>query len=154
MNTLSKAYTRHFFSRESGYDELELRWRYLLKSGIRLRPEAHLLYAILRGKDYRKGFTAATNKNKLDNGYDPDHALKSSFWIIRSGYYNPNYEALFGDILSKDWHSYLKNILPESKFNIREGYLKEIFVPVEKPAVVIVQEKVNLKTWLKKVISR
>jgi hypothetical protein len=71
MNTLSKTITRTFFQTETGYQELEARWRERLASGTTLHGQDYLLYQLLRGKDYRKAFTPPTHPAKVANGHRP-----------------------------------------------------------------------------------
>lgn len=69
MNTLSKQITAALTGGEEGYNTVVRDWKRVVAEGkIKLRPEHYLLYAILRGKDYRKAFTPVTNKTKLENG--------------------------------------------------------------------------------------
>lgn len=67
MKTLNKKITSSFFiNQETGWADLKARWKEVgARSGC---GSANALYAILRGKDYRKGLTPITNKNKLNNG--------------------------------------------------------------------------------------
>jgi hypothetical protein len=104
VNTLGREVTRDFFKNgASGYAALERRWSGLVsdpETRRGLRAEHHLLYAILRGKDWRKGFCIRTpdgawkpnltNPVKLENGGLCDwglaHALRglhSTLWESR-----------------------------------------------------------------------
>ena len=75
MKTLNKNQTTQFFTRPEGYDELINEWKTLKNPNA----HCHMLYAILRGKDWRKGFTPITNTVKLTNGQQPDQA-KDKAW--------------------------------------------------------------------------
>lgn len=81
MNTLGKSITAAFFEAPEGYAELEQYWSSLVNSDARKELEAvhYLLYAALRGKDWRAGFTAATNAVKLENGH-----RSAAMWAIAS----------------------------------------------------------------------
>jgi hypothetical protein len=70
MNTLSKTITGRWFVSPDAYQQLGAQWRTLVNSLRKheLRAEHHLLYATLRGKDWRKGFGRITNPRKLGNG--------------------------------------------------------------------------------------
>lgn len=75
MNTLSKDLTRTLFESSDGYDGLVRFWSGLMADKVKrktLRAEHHLLYAAARGKNWRRGFTAATNPRKLESGYHPE----------------------------------------------------------------------------------
>ena len=67
MRTLNRKVTQHFFLYPSrGFQDLEARWKDICNNNIEeLTPEHHLLYAILRGKDYTKGYAEVTNLNKF-----------------------------------------------------------------------------------------
>ncbi len=81
-NTLAKEATRAFFGGDEGFYALERHWSALVNSPARktLGPQHHLLYQVLRGKDWRKGFAPITNQRKLANGAFHDwglhHALR------------------------------------------------------------------------------
>lgn len=81
MNTLGKAITRQFFVYEAGYDALQNNWKDNWEERKDILSATHFfLYQAFRGKDWRKSFTAATNENKLNNGYHPMHKVRE---IIR-----------------------------------------------------------------------
>lgn len=83
MQTLGKSITSSFFTSPDGFSELKRIWKeqHLDKSPD---PAVHILYLILRGKDYRRACTKLSNKNKLENGgiatWSPRHAI---FRILR-----------------------------------------------------------------------
>lgn len=61
MNTLNKNITSRFFATESGYVELRVRWAKLMQdkeARKSLQVHHHILYAVLMGRDWRKGFTS------------------------------------------------------------------------------------------------
>lgn len=64
MNTLSKTDTATFITQEERA-ALEAQWRTIRNTAS---PAHHLLYAALRGKDWRKGFTPPKNQTWLNNG--------------------------------------------------------------------------------------
>lgn len=88
MNTLSKKITPIFFKEEnktSCYNEVRELWLTLQKNDeIQLTLAHHILYAILRGKDWRKCFTPITNEVKLANGAAPDYAFTQAFYRLNS----------------------------------------------------------------------
>lgn len=69
MNTLPRAVTARFFTFVE-YLQLRQHWSRLMNSERKheLSAAHHLLYLALLGKDWRKGFTPATNPRKLANG--------------------------------------------------------------------------------------
>jgi hypothetical protein len=70
MNTLPQAITDQFYTDSQDFHNLRQHWRELMTSPRKheLAATHHLLYLILLGKDWRKGFTGVTNQRKLDNG--------------------------------------------------------------------------------------
>ena len=71
MKTLNKNITKDFFATAEEYVALEARWRELMNDSElrkKLHCSHHLLYAMLRGKNWQKGLTAPTNAKKVENG--------------------------------------------------------------------------------------
>ncbi|CAG0935113.1 hypothetical protein TFLX_03941 [Thermoflexales bacterium] len=70
MNTLSRAITSRFFTNPQDYSAFRKQWSTLLNSDRKhdLTATHHLLYLALCGKDWRKAFTLARNRRKLENG--------------------------------------------------------------------------------------
>jgi hypothetical protein len=70
MNTLSRALTARLFPNAEAYRALRRQWSTLINSDRQhdLTATHHLLYLAACGKDWRKAFTPATNRRKLDNG--------------------------------------------------------------------------------------
>jgi len=70
MNTLSRALTARLFPNAEAYLAPRRQWSKLINSDRKhaLTAKHHLLYLAACGKDWRKAFTPATNRRKLDNG--------------------------------------------------------------------------------------
>src|SRR5512147_701884 len=70
MNTLSRAITPRFFTNSQDYLAFRKHWSTLLNSDHKheLTAAHHLLYLAACGKDWRKAFTLASNRRKLENG--------------------------------------------------------------------------------------
>ncbi len=71
MNTLPRQITCRFFPDEAAYQALISHWAGLVNDRVarkELTSAHHLLYLLLRGKDWRKGFSSCTNRRKLENG--------------------------------------------------------------------------------------
>jgi hypothetical protein len=71
MKTLSKEITATFFSSTEGYAQLMTRWSRTMQDRAarkRLTAAHHLLYLILRGKNWQKAFAPVTNPTKLEHG--------------------------------------------------------------------------------------
>ena len=86
MNTLSRAITARFFAEPENYDALKTGWQSLQNSPQRHELEAahHLLYLILRGKDWRKAFTPITRVSKLENGAFSNWGLFNALYALHS----------------------------------------------------------------------
>ena len=71
MKTLNRRITTEFFQDAGGYDALVRRWSALMRDREqrkRLTCAHHLLYCILRGRNWQAALTPPTNRRKLDNG--------------------------------------------------------------------------------------
>src|SRR5260221_11924494 len=70
MNTLPRTVTAQILTDPTAHNLLRLHWRELMTSPRKheLSAAHHLLYVILLGRDWRKGFTCVSNQRKLDNG--------------------------------------------------------------------------------------
>lgn len=125
MNTLPKALTGRFFTDPALFEALEARWSDLCRAASdrsapedqrpRLTATHQALYAALRGKDYRKGFTPITNAVRLANGQDPFMALKVVVYKLHETY-APNVERLlapFGGLVTMDMLCALRELLPQ-----------------------------------------
>ena len=108
MNTLGKTITQSFYTTESGFHDIETAWKAAIATGFKPTTHDLLSYAILRGKDWTKGFSAITNSTKLANGrqaFDTGHS--SLNYLLRRG---PS--TFFTDFLVKDICEILNNLLP------------------------------------------
>lgn len=108
MKTLGKNYTRLLLKNENSFAELEQAWKAAIREGKEFNRFEHFCYAVLRGKNYLKGYTLATNKVKLENGY------KTTNWLYLDLFYiciNRNMD-FFSPFISDDASHYLKRILP------------------------------------------
>lgn len=107
MNTLNKNITENFYKdKTDGYRSVTNIWKDIVNSPTRelLTAEDHLLYAIVRGKDYTKGFTSVTNKNKLANGRREHDTLNRTISSLK----------LFVELLSKEKiNPYAERIISE-----------------------------------------
>jgi hypothetical protein len=71
MKTLNRNITSEFFDSADDFAALERRWREIMNDGdLRktLQCRHHLLYQMLRGKNWHAGLTMVTNAKKLANG--------------------------------------------------------------------------------------
>ena len=118
MNTLSKELTLSILGDAEGYSKLVKLWSRLMQERTPLGAEHHLLYAVMRGKDWRKGFTAAINKKKLENGYRP--AVLTAFTCITSSYRDERLLLPFDGILTKEGLIRLRHLLPSYSSSMLE----------------------------------
>jgi len=89
MNHLSKKTTPLFFREEirhDCYNEVRQHWLGLLKNSKEhpLTFSHYILYAILRGKDWRKTFTPVSNEVKIANGARADWSLTEAQYRLNS----------------------------------------------------------------------
>ena len=70
-NTLGKSITQTFYSNPDGYNLITNLWKQKISEGYQPASYELIAYAILRGKNYTKGFTPITNHVKLENGMYP-----------------------------------------------------------------------------------
>ncbi len=87
MRTLPRKITRNFYKDQAdGFNKLESLWKELLNSPeISLPVEYHLLYQILRGKDFTKGFAEVTNEAKITHqGHSKKHAIQLAMIDLHS----------------------------------------------------------------------
>ena len=70
MNTLPRTITSQILIDPDVYTRFRVHWREMMTSSRKheLHAAHHLVYAILLGRDWRKGFTCPTNHRKLENG--------------------------------------------------------------------------------------
>lgn len=108
--TLGRSITANFFARESGFSDIASAWRAHLADGNAVGCEHIALYAILRGKDWTKGFTPVTNPRKLSGGLSADgtklwalgRITRTTFDPIRQAASDNHLLEPFGDALSPD----------------------------------------------------
>ena len=71
MQKLNQQITETFYQNAEGYMALKSHWSRLMQDKTRrksLTAAHHLLYMILRGKNWHRAFTPMTNPVKLENG--------------------------------------------------------------------------------------
>ena len=139
MNTLGKKVTSTFFKdATTGYAQLQARWSALVQDKDAregLTAAHYLLYAILRGKDWRKGFTEDTNVGRLANGSMPFDALGKAMATVKSTYDYTQQRLLvpFGDLLADDVLVKVRALLPETSYSSKPA---KAYTLVEEGAAV------------------
>lgn len=120
MNTLSRETTARFFRTEAGFTELRKRWSVLVSEDKPLGPAHHLLYAILRGKDWRRGFAPCTNRRKLDNGIRRWTGATRAIVALHNAAREEANLAPFDGLLAEDALAVIHTLVP-----LGEGYCWE-----------------------------
>ena len=108
-NTLNKTITSQFYiDPDNGFNEITKFWKEQIAQGYKPSSYELLSYAILRGKDYRKGFSKVTNQRKLDNGMYEYLGFRKAI----GDFYNRKFAPIFDKFINKDANQILKKILP------------------------------------------
>ena len=112
MNTLPKAVTSTFFVNPDGFEVLSKRWKTICNDSVPRKLDAfsHYLYAILRGKDWKKGFTPPSNSTKIENGAFQGWDVRLFGYRMKN---NPNWtdHYLFFDLLVPDIRTKLSQVV-------------------------------------------
>lgn len=116
MNTLSRAATAQFFPSPNSYNALRKHWSSLIHSERKhtLSAAHHLLYMALLGKDWRKGFTCASNPRKLANGAFVGWRLFWALNTLQSKYSEADLLAPFDGLVTPEMLRALRAFLPRS----------------------------------------
>jgi hypothetical protein len=117
MNTLSRATTAQFFTDIDAFRHFQHIWRALARANsTALRAEHHMLYAMLRGRDWRKGFAIPVNPNKVLNGALCMWSMRTAFAIIefagRDDHAATDVLAVFEGTLTNESLHALHQVLP------------------------------------------
>lgn len=118
MNTLSKNITKLFFKEEyhdNYYQLTEKLWKELLNSKQDLNFRHHILYAILRGKNWRKCFTPITNSIKIENGQNPELSLWLAIYHLTNPYASTNPYNIFDKYITSDCKQIVTKMLDDYK---------------------------------------
>ena len=115
MNTLSRAITSRFFTTPQDYAAFRRHWSTLLNSDRRheLTAAHHLLYLALCGKDWRKAFTLASNRRKLENGAYSGWALWRALDRIHWTRDEAALLALFDGLITPEMLQQVRALLPK-----------------------------------------
>ncbi len=117
MNTLSRTITSRFFTDSQGYLALRKQWSALINSNRKheLTATHHLLYLAACGKDWRKAFTLASNRRKLENGAYAGWALWRALGQIHWSRDTTELLAPFAGTITPEMFQQIRALLP--KFN-------------------------------------
>ncbi len=116
MNTLPRAVVAQILIDPQTYTSLRHHWRGLMNSERRheLTAVHHLLYLALTGKDWRKGFTLATNQRKLANGAYEGWEMFRALARLHSPFHQELVLAPFAGIITSDMLQNLRTVLPKA----------------------------------------
>ncbi len=117
MTTLNKTITAGFFKSAEDYERMKEYWAGLVtdpNENKTLTPDLFLFYAVLRGKDWRKGFAPIKNGNKLANGGKVGWCLYAALDRIHSKHTQSFYLATFGDFLAEGTMDKVRAILAKA----------------------------------------
>src|SRR5258708_30846044 len=114
MNTLPRTITAQVLADPVAYDNLRLYWRGLVSSSRKheLTAAHHLLYAILLGRDWRKGFTCITNRRKLDNGAFHGWMMFRAVAALHKPSYEAELLAPFDGLVTPKMLHYIRQVVP------------------------------------------
>jgi len=126
MNTLSKQITGTYFFDEDqeNYNKLIKTWSDLVNDSEKknlLTHYEHIIYLVLRGRDWRKAIRVSTNSKRIENGYIPKYHKLFSVPVSEYRFKN-KLVPLFGDLFTieqirnaeksmnipKDWNDFGK----------------------------------------------
>ena len=119
MNTLPRAVTARFSATPSEYEALRRHWSGVINSDARhdLRAEHHILYQVLLGRDWRRGFTPPTNLRKLLNGAFHGWSLWQALARLHSEWHAAQLLEPFGGLVTPDMLNDARAIVPHPNPN-------------------------------------
>jgi hypothetical protein len=110
-NTLSPSVTSTFFLKEDGYTNLVAAWKAAVndkKAPFQPSSAELLAYAILRGKDWRKGFTPITRERKLSSGsFAVNDGASRSLYSLRAAFRSE----IFAPFVHADAYSSIEKLI-------------------------------------------
>ena len=114
MNTLPKMITAQLLGEPTAYQALRSHWSQMMNSDRRheLTAAHHLLYSVLLGKDWRRGFTFVTNDKKLANGAYPSWGLFRALRLFHSQYHHDQLLAPFDNLITLATLRKLRALVP------------------------------------------
>ena len=114
MNTLPRAVTAQIFATPDSYNALQHHWSSLIRSERKhdLSAAHHLLYQVLRGKDWRKAFTCPSNPRKLANGALEGWVLFRSLNMLHSRFSEEALLAPFDGLVTPAMLQMVRSLLP------------------------------------------
>jgi len=123
--TLSRKVTATFFKpnplldSEALYDRFSRWWSAITNDkqvNKSLTATHFLLAAVLRGKNWQKGFVQVTNRTKLENGMLPSFSANRALRILNSAYCEASVLAPFGGIVDHEMLEQVRLVLAKSGY--------------------------------------
>jgi hypothetical protein len=114
MNTLPRAVTAQILTDPNLYDRICQCWSEFVCPPRKheLTAAHYLLYAALRGKDWRIGFTCISNQRKLDNGAFQGWALFRAVAMIHMPSHEEVLLAPFGGLVTRLMVQSIRELIP------------------------------------------
>ena len=115
MKTLSKTMTARFFRSPEDYERLMALWSCAMQdkdARRQLTAAHHLLYLILRGRDWHGAFTPVTNARKLENGGFFQWKARFAVTTLHRAGMEAKLLAPFRDVLAPDALRLIRELVP------------------------------------------
>lgn len=175
MNTLSKTITTQFYKDANGFKDFEAAWKKVVNSELKykLKVEDFTVYAILRGKDWRKGFAIPKHTDPSWVDINPI-AVGRTFSSIRVMQYYPLdgdfcphcfsfFKEQFGNFFVPDVFKLLNTYLAKSYrtktlFTETDAYIEPEAEAVKEEKAVIKEESMTVEeekttNWISKLLK-
>ena len=117
-NTLSREITSTLVKDEASFKKLKSIWNDAVQQHKESRlgydlPTLGIIYSLLRGKDWRQGFSEITNENKLQNGRTPFDTRDEAIRKLQSPSMLARYIQPFSKVLTADAKEKIAELLPK-----------------------------------------
>jgi hypothetical protein len=145
MNTLPRTISSQLFHNTAHYQAFRQHWRMLLASPRKheLHAHHHLLYCMLLGRDWRRGFTPIRHPRKLANGGFYNWSLVHAVRMLRYWQATAAVLAPFDGLVTPEMLELLRPMLPNLGRYQADAYaLAEQGRP--DPAYVFAEEPTNV----------
>ena len=120
MKKLNKQITINFYKDAEGYSAMMAHWSHLMNDKAErksLRAAHHLLYLILRGKNWQEAFAPVTNPVKLENGGFYNWGARKALLALHSPGVEERLLQPFADFLHPDALCIIRELVPPLEWN-------------------------------------
>ena len=120
MKRLNRQITTAFYKEAAGFAALQAHWSRLQQDPVRrntLTAAHHLLYQILRGKNWQTAFTRMTNPVKLENGGFYSWGARRALLGLHSAVFAECLLAPFAEFLSPEALCLIRERIPPLDWN-------------------------------------